>query len=198
MDIATIILILVGIVGIGIVSIIIIFQHRILCSLRDLCELRQNSIDCYREELKVKIAFQLALASEVEGVIRATERFYQRYQRIREAPAKEQEILYGELSKANAINEDLVQEFSKLILHNQNLEEQLSKLKEKERRLEDIMLDNYDLRAKLQKIEARNQEVEYALNLESVSMIEGYDERDKLYSAIDDVRRSLTRILNPA
>jgi hypothetical protein len=29
-------------------------------------------------------------------------------------------------------------------------------------------------------------------------MIEGYEEKDKLYGAIDDVRRSLTRILNSA
>jgi len=183
---------------IGAVGLIIILQHRNLRLLRDLCELRQNSIDCYRDELKLKIAFQLALANEVNGVIQATQRFYQRYQRLREAPQYEQGVIMAELTKAQTVNEDLVQEFSKLLLHNQTIEGHVSRLREKEKRLEDVMLDNFELRTKLQKLEERNQEVEYALNLESISMIEGYDERDKLYTAIDDVRRSLTRILNSA
>ena len=183
---------------IGAVGLIIILQHRNLRLLRDLCELRQNSIDCYRDELKLKIAFQLALANEVNGVIQATQRFYQRYQRLREAPQHEQGVIMAELTKAQTVNEDLVQEFSKLLLHNQTIEGHVSRLREKEKRLEDVMLDNFELRTKLQKLEERNQEVEYALNLESISMIEGYDERDKLYTAIDDVRRSLTRILNSA
>jgi ribosome-associated translation inhibitor RaiA len=180
------------------IGLIIILQHRNLRLLRDLCELRQNSIDCYRDELKLKIAFQLALANEVNGVIQATQRFYQRYQRLREAPQYEQGVIMAELTKAQTVNEDLVQEFSKLLLHNQTIEGHVSRLREKEKRLEDVMLDNFELRTKLQKLEERNQEVEYALNLESISMIEGYDERDKLYTAIDDVRRSLTRILNSA
>ena len=188
---------LLGII-IGAVGLIIILQHRNLRLLRDLCELRQNSIDCYRDELKLKIAFQLALANEVNGVIQATQRFYQRYQRLREAPQYEQGVIMAELTKAQTVNEDLVQEFSKLLLHNQTIEGHVSRLREKEKRLEDVMLDNFELRTKLQKLEERNQEVEYALNLESISMIEGYDERDKLYTAIDDVRRSLTRILNSA
>ena len=189
---------IISVIIIGAIGGIIILQHRNLRVLRDLCELRQNAIDCYREELKVKIALQLALANEVNGVIQATQSFYRRYQRLREAPKLEQATLTAELTNAQAVNEDLVQEFSKLLLHNQTLEGHVSRLREKEKRLEDVMLDNFDLRSKLQKLEQRNQEVEYALNLESISMIEGYDARDKLYTAIDDVRRSLTRILNTA
>ena len=55
-----------------------------------------------------------------------------------------------------------------------------------------------ELRMANRKLTDRNMDLEYAINLECISMIESYQAENKLFSAIDDVRRSLTRILNTA
>jgi len=198
MDSLSLFILIILSVVMGAVSVLLYSQHRHLRVLCDLCDLRKNALDLHRDELKVKTAIQLALAQELTETIQLTQRFYRRYERLREAPAKEQEILYSELRKAHTINDNLDTELTKLFARNMELQEQLAHLKKQEQRLGELITENFFLRTKLQKLEARNEEVEYALNLESVSMIEGYDARDKLHFAIDDVRRSLTRILNTA
>jgi uncharacterized membrane-anchored protein YhcB (DUF1043 family) len=198
MDLVSLLILLIVGIAIGAVSILLYSQYRHLRVVRDLCDLRANALDLHRDELKVKTAIQLTLSQELTDTVQQLQKFYHRYQRLRDAPAKEQAILYTELRKAQAINDDLSTEMSKLFAHNMALEAQVDGLKQQERRLGEVLTANFDLRAKLQKLEARNVELEYAINLESISMIEGYDARDKLYSAIDDVRRSLTRILNTA
>ena len=190
----------IGVIGslIGVVVYLFITQHRSLRTLRDLCDLRQNAIDNYRAELKIKTAYQIELASDLNDIIQAVQQFFRRHNHLQEEPAKEQESIREELTKQTAINNDLAQELSKLLVQDQALEEKLAKFHQQEQHLEELMANNFDLQGKLQRLEERNVELEYAINLESISMIQGYEEQNKLYSAIDDVRRSLTRILNPA
>ncbi len=173
-------------------------QHQTLQVLRDLSELRQNALDDQRAVLKEKTCFQLEVAKELAETIQAVQRFYHHYERLKAAPTHDQEILASELQKQQVVNHDLTTELSKMLSKDDLLEEQASALQQQERRIGDLLCHNAEVREQLQKIQARNQELEYAINLESVSMIEDYDTRDKLYTAIDDVRRSLTRILNPA
>jgi hypothetical protein len=182
----------------SIVAFLLYSQHRALRSLRDLSELRQNVLEDQRMALKEKTRFQLEVAKELVETIQAVQRFYHRYERLRVAPNHEYEVLMGELQNQQAINDDLTAELAKMLNKDILLEEQGNALRQKDRRIEDLINVNVELRGQLQKVNQRNQELEYALNLESVSMIEDYDAQDKLYSAIDDVRRSLSRILNPA
>jgi ribosome-associated translation inhibitor RaiA len=167
-------------------------------TVRDLSELRQNALDDQRAALKEKTCFQLEVAKELAETIQAVQRFYHHYERIKAVPAHEQEILACELRKQQAINDDLTEELSKMLNKNDLFEEQTIAMRQQEHRIEDLLSHNAELRGQLQKVNARNEELEYAINLESVSMIEDYDSHDKLYTAIDDVRRSLTRILNSA
>ena len=183
---------------VGVAGYLFLSQHRHLQVLRDLCALRQNALDTYREELKVRIAYQIELATDLNDIIQAVQQFFRRHNDLQEAPRSEQEVLREELTKQQTINDDLAQELSKLLSQNQALEEKVVKFLKQEQRLEEVMANNFELRDKLQRLEERNVELEYAINLESISMIEGYEEKDKLYGAIDDVRRSLTRILNSA
>lgn len=189
----------------AIIAYLLRSQHQTLQILRDLSELRQNALDDQRAMLKEKTCYQLEVAKELAETIQAVQRFYHRYQIIQSAPTHEYEVLMGELKKQQAINDDLTAELSKILCKDDLLEEQARVLRQKEQRIEDLLCHNAELReinsrdqAQLQKINSRNQELEYAINLESVSMIEEYDAKDKLYTAIDDVRRSLTRILNSA
>jgi len=190
-------IILIGLL-MGAVGYLAVFQHQNLQVLRDLCDLRQNAIDNFRAELKIKTAYQIELASDLNDIIQAVQQFFRRHNHLQEEPAKEQESIREELTKQTAINNDLAQELSKLLVQDQALEEKLAKFHQQEQHLEELMANNFELQCKLQRLEERNVELEYAINLESISMIEGYEERDKLFSAIDDVRRSLTRILNAA
>jgi len=190
-------IIIIGSLG-GLISYLFLVQQRNLNILRDLCDLRQNALDGCREELKVKVASQIELAADLNEIIQAVQRFFQRYNHLQAKPAMEEAHLREALNKQQAINEDLVQELSKLLSQNQVIEGKVAKLNEQERRLEEVMLQNFELRDKVQRLEERNVELEYAINLESISMIQSYEEQDKLFNAIDDVRRSLTRILNPA
>ena len=198
MELAILLTCIIAGIAIGDISYILWTQHRQLNELRDLCELRQNTLDDQREVLKEKIGFQLEVAKVLTETIQAVQQFYHRYQRIKDAPQYEQEVLASELQKQQAINDDLTTALSKLLTKNDQLEAQVSLFRKQEQQLADLISDKVELREQLQKVQARNQELEYAINLESVSMIEGYDARDKLYTAIDDVRRSLTRILNTA
>ena len=109
---------------------------------------------------------------------------------------------YTELYNLRSVNEDLTIEFAKVLQRNHEFETEIHKMHQE---LEQYQIGKFELRQENirlsttnRKLQERNDELEYAINLESISMLEGYQERDKLFGAINDVRRSLTRILNPA
>ncbi len=139
---------------------------------------------------------QLQVSKELDDVIRKIRAFIIRYRELRDK-IREQEPIQTALTNLRAINDDFAIEISKLLEENQALKEELTQLKHENKQIDSLMVENFKLRTRNQELEARNQDLEYAINLESISMIESYQERDKLFSAIDDVRRSLTRILNP-
>jgi len=144
------------------------------------------------------------LRKELDDVIRYVRQFILDYHRIRRELANREDVSAA-LRKVREINEDLVHEFSKILEENSHLNEMVAQLKAEaaegaklREEICELRMDHTNLLKKYEKLQARNQDLEYAINLESISMIEAYQERDKLFSAIDDVRRSLTRILNPA
>lgn len=109
---------------------------------------------------------------------------------------------YTELYNLRSVNEDLTIEFAKVLQRNYEFETEIHKMHQE---LEQYQIGKFELRQENirlsttnRTLQERNNELEYAINLESISMLEGYQERDKLFGAINDVRRSLTRILNPA
>jgi len=106
----------------------------------------------------------------VDEVIFGFRQFYNQYRIV----LRKNGAQYSDLKRMQIINEDLAEELGKLV--------QI----------------NYDLKLQVDQLQERNDELEYAINLESISMLEKYQAQGKLFSAINNVRRSLTRILNPA
>ncbi|MHA1651019.1 MAG: hypothetical protein ACTSYB_12560 [Candidatus Helarchaeota archaeon] len=181
----------------SIFAVILTIQHRrALQFYKQLSDLRQNSVNYYRNIIKHRTMAQLQVSKELDDVIRKVRAFIIRYRELRDK-IREQEPIQTALTNLRAINEDFAIEISKLLEENQALKEELTQLKHENKQIDSLMVENFKLRTRNQELEARNQDLEYAINLESISMIESYQERDKLFSAIDDVRRSLTRILNP-
>ena len=181
-----------------VISLLIWRNNRLI---RGLADLRQGSSDFYRNELRNKTGKQLELVKEIDLLIQGVRALYWRYKTQRETLVKTErilketseikDILACELSESLEENRILVTENTNLLNVKQDFEAALAQKLELQVRVEDLIEVN-------RKLLERNAELEYAINLESISMIEGYQAQNKLFSAIDDVRRSLTRILNPA
>ena len=157
---------------ISIILILIAFflQRRNLSLSTHLSELRQNSIDYYRTQSRTPTQQHFNFIKDVDEVIFGFRQFYNHYRIV----LRKNGAQYSDLKRMQIINEDLVEELGNLV--------QI----------------NYDLKLQVDQLQERNDELEYAINLESISMLEKYQAQGKLFSAINNVRRSLTRILNPA
>ena len=191
----------------GVFGYFIFLSQQKIKTLRDLSDLRQNSVDFYRTESishsevygKIRHEVDLMLA----GVRVFLERFNHLQQENEELKAKYiTESEYTELYNLRSVNEDLTIEFAKVLQRNHEFETEIHKMHQE---LEQYQIGKFELRQENirlsttnRKLQERNDELEYAINLETISMLEKYQAEDKLFGAITDVRRSLTRILNPA
>ncbi|MHA1277195.1 MAG: hypothetical protein ACTSQ8_08410 [Candidatus Helarchaeota archaeon] len=168
--------------------------------LQDLAQLRFNALEICRLELRAHNEEKGVLCKKLDNVLDVLQRFLVTHQKLQER----EETIRARLVKAQTINGDLTSELAKVLTENSDLQDEITKLKGQLKDLEEFRRENIELRInnramviKNQKLMERNHELEYAINLESISMIESYQERGKLFNAIDDVRRSLTRVLNP-
>jgi hypothetical protein len=190
----------------GLLGIVLYLQHQRLVVLRDLCELRQSSADLYRAQYQTQLQAQSKLIAEAEALYRSSKTILGDYTRLeRKNAVLRAHSAPAELTRLQKVNEDLTLECAKLVQHNHTLEHQMKSLEAENAAIEQIQVQKFELRQRTislelenRKLQERNEELEYAINLESISMLESYQARDKLFSTIDDVRRSLTRILNPA
>jgi len=175
--------------------------------LKDLCDLRQNSTDFYRIESATHAGVHVKIKKEVDLMLAGVRVFLERFNHIQQENEDLRakyitEAKSAEITNLRLVNEDLTFEFAKVLQCNHEYEEDDHNLRQE---LEQYQIEKFELRQENirlstlnRKIQERNNELEYAINLESISMLEKYQEQDKLFGAINDVRRSLTRILNPA
>lgn len=190
----------------GALGTLLLIQHRNLAILRDLCELKQNSADYYRSQLRDRIAVHQKLSKEVDATLEGVRVILRRCEELEAQNDKlRQGSAIGEVKKLRKVNEDMTHEFTKLLQLNHTLKERIEALECENQTIEKFNLEKFELRQENirlsmtnRKLAERNNDLEYAINLESISMIEDYQQRNKLFSAIDDVRRSLSRILEPA
>lgn len=173
--------------------------------LTDLCGLRGNVIDYYRSQYLDQVDTHTRIRQEVDMIYRGAKVLLQRYHTLeQENCLLKQQSPSSEIDRLRKINEELTIEFAKILQLNHVYENQISELQDKIESIDTLQLEKFELRQENirlgienRKLRERNNDLEYAINLESVSMLEAYQDRDKLFGAIDDVRRSLTRILNP-
>lgn len=196
-----IILIILSTAVVALLGVIALTQQRRIATLRDLSTLKQNSADLHRLQLKEQLAANLKIVRGLDGISQDYQKFFLRYKALQKR-IREHKI---GLMQARHVNEDLTHEFSKSLQSHHKLEEELEELKERLSTMQFEKFEKSELRQEIirlslenRKLKDRNEDLEYALNLESVSWLESLQERELLYSAIDDVRRSLIRVLNPA
>ncbi len=188
----------------------LLLRRRKITALQDLCSLRKNSMAYYRAELTSQTHAYKTLMGKYTTMTQGMQIFLRQYNaltrefgRLRTQAA--QAPRHEDLAQMRTVNEDLTYEFAKVLQRNHEFEEQICELRAHYEDVEQIAIEKFELRQQLIRLEnanrqlsERNEELEYAINLESISMLETYQEQNKLFGAIDDVRRSLTRILNPA
>ena len=185
----------------GLLSALLVQSRRTIAYHRELSALRRNAADIARFELQGRIADQRQLQGYVDGIMTDVHGFLKNYNRLRRTEQESRQAL-GEVRRINA---DHTTEFAKLLQRYHAMEAATQQLRTRAALLASAQEENLALQIRVRalaaenaKLAERNLDLEYAINLESVSMIESYQERDKLFCAIDGVRRSLIRILNPA
>ena len=199
-----------GIVSIGLLGVFGVFffqSQQKIKMLQDLSDLRQNATDFYRVESVALTEVHGRIKGEVDQMLAGVSVFLERFNRMQQEN-KELKIKYltesnaSEVSNLRLVNEDLTFEFAEVLQRNHEYEENNHNLRQE---LEQYQIAKFELRQENirlsttnRTLQERNNELEYAINLESISMLEKYQAEDKLFGAITDVRRSLTRILNPA
>jgi hypothetical protein len=176
-------------------------QRRDLEYLRDLCDLRGNALTYHRMRLDRPYSGAVFSKADLDKLSLHFKRFVQRYQKLTQIH-KDQEL---ELQRSQRVNTDLVEQLGESLDENRALQTQLNSLRRESAELEafaidyaEIQAENKALRITNARLLQRNQDLEYAINLESISMIEKYESDGKLLSVINDIRRSLSRVLNPA
>ncbi|MHA1266182.1 MAG: hypothetical protein ACTSRS_13195 [Candidatus Helarchaeota archaeon] len=163
------------------------FYYRRIQVLQDLCELRRNATTFYRIIFHDYKVLYHKLTRDVDTALKGAQILVQRFLRLRLQNLRLNETVTRasrKIEKMQEVNESLALEFAKVLQQNHVLEKEVTRLQER--------------LVEMDRLAERNEELEYALNLESISMLEKYQSQDKLFNAIEDVRRSLTRILNPA
>lgn len=195
------VIIILGIVPVIAFGIVMLIHFRNRVILQDLCDLRQNSIDYYRVQLKARTAAELQVSSRLDVVIQDYRNVITRFQVLKRAFLKRK----NELLNAKRVSEDLTQELAKVLQQQHLFEAQIHDSTSVSEDMEAIHVEKFELRQQvirltneIRQLRVRNEELEYAINLESISMLEKYQEQGKLFQAIDAVRRSLTRVLYPA
>jgi len=183
----------------GITSFIIIhLLHSNNRYYKDLSELRQNAVAIAERRIRDQVEENLRFSCEMDQIIPQVKVLIQKYLKVQ----REHEHIHLKSDRITQQNEALTNECFHLVRQNIESEEQISHLRADFEALvqQKVTLQTqYEQNLKtIAKLTERNNELEYAINLESISRIEGLEAQNKLYGAIDDVRRSLTRILSPA
>ncbi|MFX1293382.1 MAG: hypothetical protein ACFFD2_00790 [Promethearchaeota archaeon] len=193
------IIILISIFG-GFLTIFITHHHHLIQIIQDLCDLRQNFVKYYQHQLKCYTDEQVYLPKVADEIIKSVQRLIHQHKDS------------FELEKVRRINEELIEECSILLKENYILRDELTILREENKKIEfltveninlcyrneELKMRNEELKMRNEELKMRNEELEYAINLESISMIEDLEARDILFDVFDNVRRSLNRILDPA
>jgi len=186
----------------GLTSFMIIFLlHKNMQYYKGLSDLRQNSQAIYERRVKDQVRENLQLSHETDQIVERVKVLIQKHLKLRH----DYENLRAESDQVAQLNETLTNECFRLVQQNLQSDERISELQCIREDFEALVSQKLALQVQYeatlghnQKLTERNNELEYAINLESISRIEGLEAQNKLYSAIDDVRRSLTRILTPA
>jgi ribosome-associated translation inhibitor RaiA len=186
----------------GITSfVIILLLHLNNKYYKDLSELRQNAVAIYEGRLKDQAEENLQLSRETDQIIDRVRVLIQKHLRLQ----RDFDKLRLETDQVAQLNETLTNECFRLVQQTLQSDEQASELECIHEDFKELVSQKLALQVQYEasletnrKLTERNNELEYAINLESISRVEGLEAQNKLYSAIDDVRRSLTRILTPA